>query len=82
MNDIKNYVYRDYNWLYSNMVQLLDGKVVAQSIRDRLKGEIKLLPYIPHLCVIQLGKDDEGSNLYVKFKKKAAEEIGMKSSTY
>ena len=64
------------------MAQILDGKVVAQSIRDRLKGEIKSLPYVPHLCVIQLGKDDEGSNLYVKFKKKAAEEIGMKSSTY
>lgn len=64
------------------MVQILDGKLVAQSIRDRLKGEIKNLPYIPHLCVIQLGKDNEGSNLYVKYKKKAAEEIGMKSSTY
>ena len=64
------------------MAQILDGKVVAQSIRDRLKGEIKNLPYAPHLCVIQLGKDDEGSNLYVKYKKKAAEEIGMKSSTY
>ena len=64
------------------MTQILDGKLVAQSIRDRLKGEIKDLSYTPHLCVIQLGKDDEGSNLYVKYKKKAAEEIGMKSSTY
>lgn len=61
---------------------MLDGKIVAQSIRDRLKDEIRSLPYKPHLCVIQLGKDDEGSNLYVKYKKKAAEEIGMNSSTY
>lgn len=64
------------------MAQILDGKVVAQSIRDRLKEEIKPLPYVPHLCVIQLGKENEGSNLYVKYKKKAAEEIGMKSSIY
>ena len=64
------------------MTQIIDGKVVAKSIRDHLKDEIKQLPYSPHLCVIQLGKDDEGSNLYVKYKKKAAEEIGMKSSTY
>jgi methylenetetrahydrofolate dehydrogenase (NADP+)/methenyltetrahydrofolate cyclohydrolase len=64
------------------MVQILDGKVVSQFIRDRLKAEIKELSYTPHLCVIQLGKDDQGSNLYVKFKKKAAEEVGMKSSTY
>ena len=61
---------------------MLDGKIVAQSIRERLKDEIKSLSFKPHLCVIQLGKDDEGSNLYVKYKKKAAEEVGMNSSTY
>lgn len=64
------------------MAQILDGKVVAQSIRDRLKTEIKDLPYTPHLCVIQIGKENEGSNLYIKYKKKAAEEVGMKSSIY
>lgn len=64
------------------MALLLDGKIVAQSIRNRLKDEIKGLSYKPHLCVIQLGKDHDGSNLYVKYKKKAAEEIGMISSTY
>ena len=64
------------------MAQILDGKVVAQSIRNQVKDEIKSLSYKPHLCVIQLGKDDEGSNLYIKFKKKAAEEVGMQSSTY
>ena len=47
------------------MAQIFDGKVVALSIRVRLIGEIKYLTYAPHLCVILLCKDDEGSNLYV-----------------
>ena len=61
---------------------ILDGKAVASSIREEVKQKISKLTFQPHLVVIQLGKDDEGSNLYVKYKKKAAEEVGMKSSTF
>ena len=64
------------------MVLELDGKQVSQKIRDNLKAKLKSFDFTPKLVVIQLGKDDEGSNLYVKYKKKAAQEVGIIGITH
>lgn len=64
-------------------MQILDGKVVAQAVKDDLK--IKTLEFIqngnpqPHLAAILVGNDG-GSETYVASKIKSCEEIGFKST--
>lgn len=62
----------------------IDGKLIAQSIKDQLKIEILQLrqrEIIPHLAVILVG-DDPSSVVYVGQKKKVAQEIGAKLTLY
>jgi methylenetetrahydrofolate dehydrogenase (NADP+)/methenyltetrahydrofolate cyclohydrolase len=63
---------------------LIDGKKTAQDIRDELKIEIDKLKaagkVIPGLVAILVG-DDPASEMYVKSKSKACDEIGMKTVT-
>ena len=58
------------------MAQILDGKVVAQKIKDELKP-ICIEKDI-RLTIFQVG-DNPASNVYVRNKQKACEEVGIKS---
>jgi methylenetetrahydrofolate dehydrogenase (NADP+) / methenyltetrahydrofolate cyclohydrolase len=63
---------------------LIEGKKIAQEIREELKADIKKLKNdgknIPGLAAILVG-DDPASKIYVKSKGKACNEIGMRSIT-
>lgn len=63
------------------MAQILDGKLVSSSIRAELKTEIEQLKQkgiVPGLAVILVG-EDPGSQVYVRNKAKACDEVGIKS---
>jgi len=63
---------------------ILDGKKIAQDIRNEIKADIKRLKSsgseVPGLVVILVG-DNPASESYVKGKAKACEEIGMRAVT-
>lgn len=61
------------------MAQLIDGKELAQKIRNNLKEKVQELRkkgVIPKLAVIMVG-EDKASKVYVKNKSKACNEIGI-----
>ena len=66
------------------MYNIIDGKLVSQSVKDEVKAETLLLKekgvYIT-LAVIIVG-DDPASRVYVNNKKKACEYVGFKSLEY
>ncbi|KAI8973692.1 formate--tetrahydrofolate ligase-domain-containing protein [Mycotypha africana] len=60
---------------------LIDGKAIAQTIRNEVKEKIlsikeKYPHFSPHLAMIQVG-NREDSSIYVKMKDKAAKETGI-----
>jgi len=57
-------------------MKLIDGKAVAQRIRDKVKAMVKTLPSKPGMAAILVG-DDPASHLYVSMKEKACEEAGI-----
>lgn len=61
--------------------KLIDGKVLAQSIRDKLRQEIASLPVVPQLDIVLVGNDD-ASEIYVRNKIKAADNIGLKTNLH
>ncbi len=67
------------------MALILDGKVLAQKIREDLKKEID--EYLsrgmrnPNLVVILVG-DDPASQVYVENKRKACKEVGINSMVF
>ncbi len=65
-------------------MEIIDGKKTAQNIRSELKMEIDKLREagkgVPGLVAILVG-DDPASEIYVKSKSKACNEIGMKTVT-
>jgi methylenetetrahydrofolate dehydrogenase (NADP+) / methenyltetrahydrofolate cyclohydrolase len=64
-------------------MQILDGKIVSQSVKDLLKTKTDLLKAegkkIPHLAAILIGTNG-ASETYVASKVKTCEEIGFKST--
>lgn len=63
------------------MAKIIDGKAIAKSIREELKGKVndfKNEGRAPGLTVILVG-EDPASQTYVKFKERAAREIGIVS---
>lgn len=62
----------------------LDGRQVAQHIKDKLKHKVEWLQRkykkVPHLSVILVG-DDPASHVYVNNKEKACQEVGIKTTT-
>lgn len=63
---------------------IIDGKTIANQIKEELKLEvIKLIDagITPTLAVIQIG-DVHASNVYIRNKKKVAEEVGVKFIHY
>lgn len=65
-------------------MELIDGKLISQTIKDELKervAELKKRGRSGSLAVIQVG-NDPASSIYVKNKKKACEYIGIGSVSY
>ena len=62
------------------MSKIIDGKTIAQNLRDNLKDEIASLKEkynrVPGLAVVQVG-DVAASSVYVKAKTKSALEVGI-----
>ncbi|MCR4442235.1 MAG: bifunctional methylenetetrahydrofolate dehydrogenase/methenyltetrahydrofolate cyclohydrolase FolD [Peptococcaceae bacterium] len=61
--------------------QIIDGKAVAQKIREEIKkktGELKKRGITPGLAVVLVG-DDPASHIYVGLKEKACREVGFYS---
>ena len=66
------------------MAQIINGKQIAQTIKDELKTEVAALKEAGKNCclaVIQVG-NDPASSVYVANKKKACEYIGIDSLSY
>mgnify|MGYP001456516283 CR=1 FL=1 len=63
------------------MTHIIDGKEIAQNIRNSLKNEIAQLKSkygkVPGLAVVQVG-NVTASSVYVKAKTKSAQEVGIK----
>ena len=60
---------------------IIDGKLIAQKIKDEIKIKILDLKEKPGLAVILVGEDD-ASKIYVKNKEKDCNEIGFYSEVY
>ncbi len=62
------------------MTKIIDGKLIAQELRENLKNEIYQLKQkfnkVPGLAVIQVG-NVAASSVYVKAKTKSAKEVGI-----
>lgn len=67
--------YFNYN---KHMTQILDGKLVSQTIKDQLKVKVAELDRKPGLAVVLVG-NDPASQVYVRNKEKACAEIGYYS---
>ena len=63
------------------MYQIINGKEVANHIKQQIKEEIENNNLEITLAVILVG-DDPASKVYVNNKQKACEEVGIKSLTY
>ena len=61
--------------------QIIDGRSLAQQIRETLKFKVSALKKKPHLAVVLVG-NDEASLIYDRNKQKAALEIGMKCNIH
>lgn len=61
-------------------MELLDGKVLANDILDKLSLKVKQLDTAPNLVVIQVG-NDPASSVYVRNKQRTAERVGINSET-
>jgi hypothetical protein len=60
------------------MAKVLSGREVSAEIQQRLKEEVAGMSVRPKLAVVQVG-DREDSNVYIRMKRKFAEEIGATS---
>ena len=57
-------------------MELLNGKELALELQAEIKTEIKGCMIRPSLAVIQIG-DNDASNIYIKNKEKACQEVGI-----
>lgn len=58
--------------------EIISGKEVAAQIKEELKEKISILEHAPRLAVILVGHD-EASEIYVRLKQKAAQEVGIET---
>lgn len=56
---------------------IIDGKLIAKQLKERIKKEVSRLPFQPVFCDILVGEDSVSAS-YVNMKAKACEEVGMK----
>ena len=62
------------------MAKLIDGRVVAAALRDRVTQQVAKLAYRPGLAVVLVG-DDPASAVYVRSKDRAAAAAGIAAQT-
>ena len=62
-------------------MKIVDGKALAMSMRAELKAKIEKASVVPGLAVVLVG-EDPASQIYVRNKIKACEEIGIRSFSY
>lgn len=66
------------------MGKIIDGKLISQQVKDRVKDEVSKLRekgIVPGLAVIIVG-EDPASQIYVRNKERACEEVGIASFKY
>jgi len=63
------------------MALIMNGKEVAAYIKEQVKNEVDLMEIKPTLAVVVVG-NNPASKIYVNNKKKACEEVGIKSFEY
>ena len=67
------------------MAKLISGKEISLSVRQKLREEVSRInseqgvKFCPGLVIVQVG-DRSDSNVYIRQKLKAAEEIGIAAS--
>ena len=61
--------------------QIIDGRSLAQQIRETLKLKVSALKKKPHLAVVLVG-NDEASLIYDRNKQKAALEVGLECNIH
>ena len=59
------------------MNNIMDGKLASKAVKMNLKKKIEFENLTPSLTVIQVG-DNKASNIYIKNKKNACDEVGIK----
>jgi methylenetetrahydrofolate dehydrogenase (NADP+)/methenyltetrahydrofolate cyclohydrolase len=59
--------------------KIIDGRKIAEKIRENIKKEVNKLRIVPNITTIKIG-DDPQSNLYLKLRNKACHEVGIKST--
>lgn len=62
-------------------MNIIDGKLIAKSIREKLKEEVSHFEKKPGLAFILIG-EDPASHAYVRMKKRACLEVGIHSESY
>jgi methylenetetrahydrofolate dehydrogenase (NADP+) / methenyltetrahydrofolate cyclohydrolase len=63
--------------------RIIDGNAIGRAVREELRAEVGALKtrgIVPGLTVVVVG-EDAASQVYVRMKGKAADELGMKSDT-
>ena len=63
--------------------RIIDGNAIGRAVREELRAEVadmRSRGIVPGLTVVQVG-EDAASQVYVRMKGKAADELGMKSDT-
>ena len=63
------------------MGNIIDGKLISSQIRDEIAENVKKLKRKPGLAVIIVG-EDPASQISVRNKEKACEQVGFYSKTY
>jgi len=58
------------------LAKLLEGKPIAENIKEKIKQQVQSLKIKPVLASIQVG-DNPGAEAYVKSQKKIAENLGI-----
>lgn len=68
-----------------DMAQIIDGKAIARTMRDQLRGEVQRLReerrQAPGLAVVLVG-NNAASQVYVRMKKQACAEVGIRSFSH
>ena len=67
----------------NSTAKIISGTEIAASVRKSLAADIQAIrqgqwpSFAPRLCIVQVG-DRTDSNVYIRMKDKAAQEIGIK----
>ena len=63
------------------MTNIINGKEISTAIRQEIRAEVEALPKRPGLAVVLVG-NDPASQVYVRNKARACEEVGFYSEKY